>query len=72
MNSKEWQNTLDCLDSALSFYEQFGYPEDKSARVIQIQKMIAGCKKKLKQGNKTNKDNVKQENTTEKTKMKCD
>ena len=34
--------------------------------------MIAGCKKKLKQGNKTNKDNVKQENTTEKTKMKCD
>ena len=30
MNSKEWQNTLDCLDSALSFYEQFGYPEDKN------------------------------------------
>lgn len=47
MNKEEWQNALDALNSALCYYEQFGYPENKQARVIQITKMINGCKAKM-------------------------
>lgn len=46
MNKEEWQNAMDALQSALSYYEKFGYPENKQARVIQITKMINGCKAK--------------------------
>lgn len=45
MQKEEWQNALDSLCSALLYYEKFGYPEDKQARVIQIQNMIKGIKK---------------------------
>lgn len=45
MNSRQWQNALDNLNAALLYYERFGYPADKQARVIQIAKMIKGCKK---------------------------
>ncbi len=48
MNCKEWQNAKEMLNEALAYYERFGYPENKQARVIQIEKMIAGCDKELK------------------------
>ena len=51
MNKGEWQNALDNLNSSLLHYEQFGYPQNKQARVIQLQKMIKGCLKKLKTTN---------------------
>lgn len=47
MENKEWQNALDNLNSALLYYERFGYPENKQARIIQIQKMIKGCEREL-------------------------
>ena len=47
MQNKDWQNALDNLNSSLLYYEQFGYPENKQARVIQIKKMISGCNKAL-------------------------
>lgn len=39
------ETALDYLNSSLAYYEQFGYPENKQARVIQIQKMMKGLKK---------------------------
>ncbi len=47
MNSGEWQNALDNLNAALLYYERYGYPADKKARLVQIGKMIKGCEKKL-------------------------
>ena len=48
MEDRKWESALENLNSALLYYEQFGYPQNKQARVIQIQKMIKGCEKKLK------------------------
>lgn len=36
---------LDNLNSALLYYEKFGYSDDKKARIVQIKKMIEGLKK---------------------------
>ena len=36
---------LDNLNSALRYYEKFGYSDDKKARIVQIKKMIEGLKK---------------------------
>lgn len=49
MNSRQWQSALDNLNAALLYYERFGYPADKQARVIQIAKMINGCKKEIEE-----------------------
>ena len=35
----------DNLNSALLYYEKFGYSDDKKARIVQIKKMIEGLKK---------------------------
>lgn len=48
MSKGEWQNALDNLDASLAYYEKFGYPENKEARVVQIKKMAKGCKEKIK------------------------
>ena len=48
MEDKKWESALENLNSALLYYEQFGYPQKKQARIIQIQKMIKGCEKELK------------------------
>lgn len=48
MNSCEWENALDNLNSALLYYERFGYPQNKKTRIIQITKMIKGCKKEIR------------------------
>lgn len=47
MNKQEWQNAIDTLNSSLLYYKHFGYPENKQARVVQIDKMIKGCLSKL-------------------------
>lgn len=47
MQENDWQNALDNLNSSLLYYEQFGYPQNKQARVVQIKKMIAGCRKAI-------------------------
>lgn len=47
MQESDWLNALDNLNSSLLYYEQFGYPENKQARVVQIKKMIAGCRKAI-------------------------
>ena len=36
---------LDNLNSALLYYEKFGYSDDKKARIVQIKKKIEGLKK---------------------------
>lgn len=36
---------LDNLNSALLYYEKFGYSDDQKARIVQIKKMIEGLKK---------------------------
>ena len=36
---------LDNPNSALLYYEKFGYSDDKKARIVQIKKMIEGLKK---------------------------
>lgn len=51
MKNKEWQNALDNLNSSLLYYERFGYPKNKQARIIQIQKMIKGCERELSLAN---------------------
>lgn len=47
LQQEDWQNSLDSLSSALNYYETFGYPDNKQARVVQIKKMIDGCKKEI-------------------------
>ena len=48
MQFGKWENAMENLNSALAYYEQFGYPENKTARVIQIRKMIRGCEEELR------------------------
>ncbi len=47
MENGDWKKALADFEASLSHYEQFGYPANKQARVIQISKMINGCKKQI-------------------------
>lgn len=48
MQDGQWENAIQNLDSSLAYYEKFGYPDNKTARVIQIRKMIKGCEEELR------------------------
>lgn len=43
MFAREWSLAAERLQSALDYYERFGYPTDRQARVEQIKKMLRGC-----------------------------
>lgn len=45
MDAQDWSTATDMLDSALAYYERFGYPENREARVEQIKRMAEGCRK---------------------------
>ncbi len=47
MDAQEWATATDMLDSALAYYERFGYPENREARVEQIKRMAEGCRKEM-------------------------
>lgn len=44
MFKEDWYNALDYFTSALSYYERFRNTPDLTARIIQLKKMIKGCK----------------------------
>lgn len=49
MDAGQWTAAKEMLDSALAYYERFGYPENRQARVVQIEKMQEGCQTKIEE-----------------------